>query len=82
MSDEFILFIGDTKFLLGVNEAMQVASVLNSAQRIGMDWIKDVPSGRNHVVKQPDVSSAMVAPMTAIFRMELDINQKLLEQKK
>ena len=82
MSEEFILFVGDSKFLLGLNEAMQVATVLNSAQRVGNDWIKDVPSGRNHVVKQPDVSSAFVTPMTAIFRMELETNQKLLEQKK
>ena len=82
MSDEFILFVGDSKFLLGLNEAMQIATVLNSAQRIGTEWLKDVPSGRNNVVKQPDISSSFVAPMTAIFRMELDTNQKLLEQKK
>ena len=82
MSEELILFVGDSKFLLGLNEAMQIATVLNSAQRIGNDWIKDVPSGRNLVVKSPDVSSAFVTPMTAIFRMELDTNQKLLEQKK
>ena len=82
MSDEFILFIGDTKFLLGLDEAMQIASVLNSAQRVGTEWLKDIPSGRNNVVKQPDISSAFVSPMTALFRMELDANQKLLEAKK
>jgi hypothetical protein len=82
MSEEFILFVGDSKFLLGLNEAMQIATVLNSAQRVGTEWLKDVPQGRNHVVKQPDVSSAFVSPMTAIFRMELDTNQKLLEAKK
>ena len=82
MADEYILFVGDSKFLLGLNEAMQIASILNSSQRIGMEWLKDVSSGRNHVVKQPDVSSAMVSPMTALFRMELDANQKLLEAKK
>jgi hypothetical protein len=82
MSEEFILFVGDSKFLLGLNEAMQIATVLNSAQRIGTEWLKDVPSGRNHVVKSPDVSSSFVSPMTALFRMELDTNQKLLEAKK
>ncbi len=81
MSDEFILFVGESKFLLGLNEAMQVASILNSSQRIGTEWIASVSSGRNNVVKQPDVSSAMVSPMTALFRMELDTNQKLLEKK-
>ena len=81
MSEEFILFVGESKFLLGLNEAMQIATVLNSSQRVGNDWIKDVPSGRNHVVKQPDVSAAFVTPMTAIFRMELETNQKLLEKK-
>jgi hypothetical protein len=82
MSDEFILFIGDSKFLLGLNEAIQVASVLNSSQRIAHEWIKDVPSGRNHVVKRPDAASAVVAPVTAIFRMELETNQRTLEGKK
>jgi hypothetical protein len=82
MDEEFILFVGDTKFLLGLNEAMQVASVLNSAQRIGTEWLKDVPSGRNHVIKQPSLESAMVSPMTAIFRMELETNKRLLEEKK
>ena len=83
MSDEFILFVGDSKFLLGLNEAMQIASILNSSQRIGTEWLNGVSSsGRNNVVKQPDISSAFVAPMTALFRMELDTNQKLLEAKK
>ena len=82
MADEYILFVGESKFLLGLDEAMQIATVLNSSQRIGTEWLKDVSSGRNNVVKQPDISSAFVAPMTAIFRMELDANQKLLEAKK
>ena len=82
MADEFILFVGESKFLLSLDEAMQIATVLNSSQRIGTEWLKDVSSGRNHVVKQPDVSSAFVSPMTALFRMELDANQKLLEAKK
>ena len=82
MDEEFILFVGESKFLLSLNEAMQVASILNSSQRIGTEWLKDVSHGRNHVVKQPDISSAFVTPMTAIFRMELDANQRLLEAKK
>lgn len=82
MDEEFILFVGDMKFLLGLNEAMQIASMLNSAQRISTEWLKDVPSGQNHVVRQPSIESVTVAPMTAILRMELDTNQKLLEAKK
>jgi hypothetical protein len=82
MDEEYILFIGDAKFLLGLNEAMQIASMLNSSQRIGTEWLNGVPSGRNHVVRQPSVDSATVAPMTAIFRMELESNQKVLEAKK
>ena len=81
MSEEYILFVGDSKFLLGLNEAMQIATMLNSSQRVGTEWLKDVPQGRNNVVKQPDISSSFVAPMTALFRMELDANQKLLEKK-
>lgn len=82
MHDEFILSIGDSKYLLSLNEAIQIASVLNSSQRIGNEWIKDVPTGRNHVIKRPDALSAVVAPMTAIFRMELETNQRTLDEKK
>jgi hypothetical protein len=81
MSEEFILCIGDSKFLLSLDEAMQIATALNSAQYIGTEWLNGVTNGRNHVVKRPNYQSAVVSPMTAIFRMELDANQKLLEQK-
>lgn len=81
MSEEFILMVGDNKFLLSLDEAMQIATVLNSAQYIGNEWLNGVPNGRNHVVKRPSYQSAVVSPMTAILRMELDANQKLLEQK-
>lgn len=81
MSDEFILCIGENKFLLSLDEAMQIATALNSAQYIGTEWLNGVVNGRNHVVKRPHYQSATVSPMTAIFRMELDANQKLLEQK-
>jgi hypothetical protein len=82
MTDEFILCVGDMKFLLSLEEAMQIASALNSSQRVSTEWLKDVPNGRNHIVKQPNVESAHVVPMTAIFRMELETNQRLLEEKK
>jgi hypothetical protein len=82
MSDEFILCIGDSRFLLGLDEAMQVALMLNSAQTVGTEWLKDVPQGRNHVIKRPHFQSAVVAPMTAIFRMELETNQRTLDEKK
>ena len=81
MSEQFVLIVGDSKFLLGLDEAMQIATALNSAQYIGSEWLKDVPNGRNHVVKPPYYQSALVVPMTAIFRIELETNQKLLEKK-
>ena len=82
MSDEFILCIGDSKFLMCLDEAMQIASLLNASQTVGTEWLKDVPQGRNHVLKRPHLMSAVVAPMTAIFRMELETNQRVLDEKK
>ena len=82
MDEEYILFVGDMKFLLGLNEAMQIASILNSAQRVSTEWLNNVPNGRNHVVKQPSIESVTVSPMTAIFRMELETNKRILEEKK
>jgi hypothetical protein len=40
MSEEYILFVGESKFLLGLNEAMQIASILNSSQRMGLSGSK------------------------------------------
>jgi hypothetical protein len=78
---EFILIVGDKQFLLGLNEAMEVASILNSASTIGSEWIQN-QKGSYKVVKAPVISTAVVVPMTAIFKMELDANQKLLEESK
>jgi hypothetical protein len=82
MDEQFILMIGERRFLLGLDEAMQVAQTLNSAQYIGTEWLQGVRTGENNVIKQPSHQSAVVAPMTGIFRMELERNQALVEAKK
>lgn len=79
---DHILHIGDRKFLLRLDEALEVAAILNSATRVEEDWIKDVPNGRRHVFKSPAISAAFVTPMTAHLRLEIDTNMKALEDKK
>jgi hypothetical protein len=82
MDEQFILTVGDRRFLLGLDEAMEIARVLNAAQYIGTEWLNGVKSGENHVVKQPSTLSAVVSPMTTVFQLELERNRKLMEDKK
>lgn len=81
MYDEFILTVGDTQFLLGLDEAMSVARTLNSASVLGKEWLPDVKAGQNRLAKHPCVTSAVVSPVTAILRMELERNQRLYEER-
>ena len=81
MGDDFILMVGNHKFLLRLEEAVEVARVLTSATRIEEEWLKDVPSGQRHVTKPPSLSAAYITPMTAYLRIEIDSNMKLMEEK-
>jgi hypothetical protein len=77
MDEEVILNVGSNKFLLSVSEAMEIAKVLNSCQRIGSKWLRD---GSVTCVEKPNNESCFVTPMTGIFRMELDSNERLIEK--
>lgn len=77
MDEEVILNIGSTKFLLNMSEAMEVAKVLNSCQIIGSRWLKD---GAVTCVQKPSNDACFIAPMTGIFRMELDASGKAIEK--
>ena len=76
MDEEVILNIGSTKFLLNMSEAMEVARVLNSCQTIGSKWLKN---GSVTCVQKPSNDVCFIAPMTGIFRMELDSNERAIE---
>jgi hypothetical protein len=77
MDEEVILNIGSSKFLLNMSEAMEVAKVLNSCQTIGSKWLKN---GSVTCVQKPSNDVCFIAPMTGIFRMELDANEKAIEK--
>jgi len=76
MDEEVILNIGSSKFLLNMSEAMEVAKVLNSCQTIGSKWLKN---GSVTCVQKPSNDVCFIAPMTGIFRMELDSNERAIE---
>jgi hypothetical protein len=77
MDEEVILNVGSSRFLLTMGEAMEVARVLNSCQRIGSKWAKN---GSVTIVEKPSNEACYIAPMTGIFRMELDANAKTIEE--
>jgi hypothetical protein len=77
MDEEVILNVGSSRFLLTMGEAMEVARVLNSCQRVGSKWGKNCSLT---VVEKPSNEACYIAPMTGIFRMELDANAKTIEE--
>jgi hypothetical protein len=80
MDNNVILVIGDKKFLLSIDEALNIAMTLNSSSTVERTWIKDVAHERTHVIKPPAMA-AYVAPMTALLQIEIDANMKLTEGK-
>lgn len=73
---EYILHVGDSKFLLSIQEAMDICKVLNSAMRVETGWFKDVPSDRRHIFSPPSFKAAFVTPVTAALRIEVESNMK------
>ena len=77
MDEDVILDVGSNKFVMTMDEAMTVAKVLNSCQRINSKWLKN---GSVTIVDEPSNEATYISPITAIFRMELDANAKLIEK--
>ena len=83
MDDQVILFIGDQKFLLNINEALDISRTLCSASRITTAWLGSGHDGHNNtVIGEPDPKAATLAPMTAVMQLEIDANMKILAEKK
>ena len=70
---EVVLHVGDTVFLLQLEEAMKVAEVLCAAQTLGTQW-KD--GANRKVLMPPNTQTATIAPYTAYLRMQLDGSAK------
>jgi hypothetical protein len=81
--NQVILFIGDQKFLLGMEEAMDISRVLCGASRITTSWLGNGHENRNNtVIAEPDPKAATIAPMTGIMQLDIDTNMKILAEKK
>jgi len=82
MDNQFILCIGEKRFMMSLDEAMQIAMTLNSCQRVEPTYIRNVGSDVNRTVKMPDIAAAFVVPMTALLLMEMETNAKTIEANK
>ena len=81
--DQVILFIGDQKFLLSMEEAMDLSRILCGASRITTSWLGQGHENRsNTVIAEPDPKAATIAPMTGIMQLDIDTNMKILAEKK
>lgn len=82
MDDQVILFIGEHKFLLDINEAMDISRVLCGASRIATTWLGQGHDNKNNsVIGEPDPKAATIAPMTGVMQLEIDANMKILAEK-
>jgi hypothetical protein len=82
MDDQVILFIGDQKFLLSMEEAMDISRILCGASRITTSWLGNGHENRNQtVIGEPDPKAATIAPMTGVMQLDIDANMKILAEK-
>lgn len=73
MNDQVILVIGTSKFLMNLEEALSVASTLNSCNRIVNKWVS---SGNKEVIGEPALDASSIVPMTAYLQITLENNAK------
>lgn len=82
MDEQVILFIGDKKFLLNMDEAFLISRTLCSASRITNAWIQGQDSARCNSIGDPDPQAATIAPMSGVLQLEIESNMKILREKK
>lgn len=75
MEDQVCLIVGSSKFLMNIEEAMTVATVLNGCSQIGSKWVSH---GNKTVIAEPAMDAATIVPITAHFRLMLETNMKEL----
>jgi len=81
--NQVILFIGDQKFLLSMEEAMDISRILCGASRITTTWLGQGHNDKNNtVIAEPDPKAATIAPMTGVMQLVIDANMKILAEKK
>jgi hypothetical protein len=81
MNEQVILFIGDQKFLLNIDEALGISRTLCSASRITTTWMAG-QDNKKAIMGDPDPKAATIAPMTGVMQLEIDANMKAIEEKK
>lgn len=80
--DQVILFIGDHRFLLNIDEAMNISRILGGASRITTTWLGQEYERRNNtIISEPDPKAATIAPMTGVMQMDIEVNMKILAEK-
>jgi len=75
MEDQVCLIVGGSKFLMNIEEAMTVATVLNGCSQIGTKWVSP---GNKTVITDPAMDAATIVPVTAHLRLMLETNMKEL----
>jgi hypothetical protein len=80
MDEQVILFVGDQKFLLNIDEALSISRTLCSASRVTKTWMAG-QENRNAVLGEPDPQAAVIAPMTGVMQLEIDANMKAMAEK-
>ena len=80
MDDTVILHIGERRFLVTPDEAMQVCSLLCAASRLNKEWVSR-DNNSAWIIAEPDIQSACITPFTTVMQLECDANRKAKESK-
>lgn len=79
MDDQVLLVVGSHKFVMDMNTALEVASIINGSSRIENKWLS---GGSVEVIDKPNYTSAVIVPITGHMQLTFESNAKDVEKSK
>jgi hypothetical protein len=74
---EVLLHIGSEQFVMEIEEALRVCETLNACNQLGKEW-DGMQSKNVTMFVKPDIKAAFITPITALLRLEVESNAKLI----
>lgn len=79
MDEQVLLIIGTQKFVMDLQTALEVASIINGSSRVVGKWIT---GGTVEITDKPDYTSATIVPITGHMQLTFESNAKDVEKQK
>lgn len=76
--NDVVLKVGESRIILNMEEALRIASVINSSPRVTSSWSKD---GTLNFIGGPE-AVAVIVPITGVDRITWAKNAQAMKEKK